>query len=189
MLRRREFASMCESGVGDPFINVRQQVGSSGPSAYPPVTFAHSHVRTVATRTAWSGPLVLPQGAGVSAGRWLLAAGCSCSCCPVSSLAASADARRDHGQDERIHSLCQFARSRTDRTTARGCKARATSRLRDNTLERETYSEQCPKTEKSAVPSRTVARREEGRRDSSSRHFCTWKWLPRSPSKLGRPQD
>jgi hypothetical protein len=115
---------------GDPFINVRQQVGSSGPSAYPPVTFVRSHVRTVATRTGWSGLLCYRKAPGC-----LLAAGCYCSYCPVSSLAASADARRDHGQDERIHSLRQFARSRTDRTTARGCKARATSRLRDNTLD------------------------------------------------------
>jgi hypothetical protein len=143
----------------------KSEVGSSGPLSIPT-----RNVRTVATRTAWrlEWTLVLPQGAGMSAGCWLL--------CPVSSLAASADARRDHGQDERIHSLCQSVQSRTDRT-ARGCKARATGRLRDNTLDsgHETYSEQCPKTEKSTVPSRTVARREEGRRDSSSRHFCTWK--------------
>jgi hypothetical protein len=54
---------------GDPFINVRQQVGSSGPSAYPPVTFARSH-RCNSHSVEWT--LVLPQGAGVSAGCWLL---------------------------------------------------------------------------------------------------------------------
>jgi len=115
---------MCESGVVVILsIANKSEVGSSGPLSIPT-----RNVRTVATRTAWrlEWTLVLPQGAGMSAGCWLR--------CPVSSLAASADARRDHGQDERIHSLCQLVQSRTDRT-ARGCKARATGRLRDNTLD------------------------------------------------------
>jgi hypothetical protein len=158
---------MCESGVvisgGDLSMPASRKSEARGPSAYPPVTFAPLQL---AQRGDWSGTLVLPQGAGMSAGCWLL--------CPVSSLAASADARRDHGQDERIHSLCQLVQSRTDRT-ARGCKARATGRLRDNTLDTRRIRSNALRQRRAPFQVAPSHDGEEGRRDSSSRHFCTWK--------------